>query len=210
MATLSSSLHSTFHHHSPWQRPAKAVKMKPRPQNPRYALPLPVHPPWKHLRPHATTFAPNSPCLPPPLLCPNYLRALHACPRCRQPPTRQHPAVCGCRMHVLTPFGLSAMHEKRRQLLLRQALSASHVHTSAHHRTPLLHTSFPPSLPSRLSLLPFLHVLPSFPTPYLPSIAFPCLPSFRPSMSCHPSAFVPQYPYILRPTLLTSFPPSLP
>ena len=117
-------------------------------------------------------------------------------PPCRHPPARQHPAVCGCGMHVLTAFGLSAMHEKRRQLLLRQALSASHAHTSAHHRTPLPHTSFPPSLPSLSSLLPFLHFLPSFPTPDLSSISFPRLPSFRPSISFPPSVFVPQYPYL--------------
>jgi len=137
-------------------------------------------------------------------------------PPCRHPPARQHPAVCGCGVHVLTAFGLSAMHEKRRQLLLRQALSASHVHTSAHHRTPLLHASFPPfpfvppSLPSRPSFLPY--PLSSFnslpPPPFLPSFDILSSFSIRASASLHP----PSYPLYLLSSLpaLTSYPSSLP
>ena len=43
----------------------------------------------------------------------------------------QHPVDCGCGLHKMKSFGLFAMHEKRRQLKLKQAAAASLIQECA-------------------------------------------------------------------------------
>ena len=80
------------------------------PQSPVRSLPPPRHNRRGNTSAHTPPPLPlPPPCVPPPLQCPDYLRALHACTRAEHPPARQQPAVCGCGMHVLTAFGLSSL-----------------------------------------------------------------------------------------------------
>ena len=176
MSTLSSSLHSTFHHHSPWQRPAKAVKMKPRPQNPRYA-----HPPSRCTRRGNTSAhtPPPLPLTPRAFLRPFSIRtsaSLH-------PPS--YPFYLLSSLPALTsyPSSLPSLASSVPSLINFLPSVSFPLAISF----PFFLRSFPqsPSLPpSFLPSLPTSTLLPSF----LPSAFFH---SAVPSFTQHPSLLTP-------------------